>query len=219
MVILSPDSVRSNNVLDEISYALESGKRVIPVLYQPCEIPFRLRRVQYVNLTDDYGKGVSRLKQALSLEPAHARRPLDPPPPAGPAERQAPGVGPHAPSAREMRAYARPAAAEPRFKSAIRSAVAGSAAGVLAVLPFFPEDWLVAAVIGAAAWAIIGAIAGSDPRVWRATLILAAVGLAGWFGVDDDSSFGDRSARAVVFGAPVGGFLGALLGRVWPKRT
>src|SRR5512142_3024261 len=45
VAILSPASVDSNNVMDEVSYALEEGKQVIPVLYRECEIPFRLRRL------------------------------------------------------------------------------------------------------------------------------------------------------------------------------
>jgi hypothetical protein len=45
LVILSPASVNSTNVLDEVSFALETQKTVIPVLYRECRIPFRLRRV------------------------------------------------------------------------------------------------------------------------------------------------------------------------------
>ena len=54
LVVLSPEAVDSHNVMDEVSYALEEGKQVIPVLYRPCKIPFRLRRVQYVDITGDY---------------------------------------------------------------------------------------------------------------------------------------------------------------------
>src|SRR5712692_10434021 len=41
LVILSPSSVGSTNVMDEVSVALEDGKTVIPVLYRDCKIPFR----------------------------------------------------------------------------------------------------------------------------------------------------------------------------------
>ena len=43
LVVLSPASVTSKNVEDEISFALEEGKPVIPVLYRDCRIPLRLR--------------------------------------------------------------------------------------------------------------------------------------------------------------------------------
>ena len=43
MVILSPSSVNSTNVEDEVSFALEERKTVIPVLYRECKIPFRLQ--------------------------------------------------------------------------------------------------------------------------------------------------------------------------------
>src|SRR5687768_7650787 len=54
LVILSPASVASTNVMDEVSYALDENKPVIPVLHEACEIPFRLRRVQYTDFRDDY---------------------------------------------------------------------------------------------------------------------------------------------------------------------
>lgn len=53
LVVLTPSSVASNNVMDEVSYALEEGKLVVPVLYKPCAVPFRLRRLQYVDFTVD----------------------------------------------------------------------------------------------------------------------------------------------------------------------
>ena len=66
LVILSPASTASNNVMDEVSFALEQGKQVIPVLHQPCEIPFRLRRVQHIDFTQDYDSGLQRLVRHLN---------------------------------------------------------------------------------------------------------------------------------------------------------
>ncbi|HEY4857561.1 MAG TPA: TIR domain-containing protein [Xanthobacteraceae bacterium] len=54
LVILSPRSVSSSNVSDEVHYALEEGKKILPVMYQACELPFRLRRLQYIDFTKDY---------------------------------------------------------------------------------------------------------------------------------------------------------------------
>jgi hypothetical protein len=53
IVILSPSSVRSVNVLDEVSFALEKEKQIVPVLYHDCAIPLRIRRVQYLDFRTD----------------------------------------------------------------------------------------------------------------------------------------------------------------------
>jgi WD40 repeat protein len=71
IVVLSPASVNSHNVLDEVSYALEEGKTVIPVLSEQCVVPLRLRRLQRLDFTKDYDAGLRRLIGILNLgEPA-----------------------------------------------------------------------------------------------------------------------------------------------------
>jgi hypothetical protein len=65
LVILSPASVRSNNVLDEVSFALEDNKRVVPVRRDECEIPFRLKRLQYIDFARSYDNGLTELRAAL----------------------------------------------------------------------------------------------------------------------------------------------------------
>ncbi len=65
LVVLSPASVNSTNVLDEVSFALKKQKTVIPVLYQGCEIPLRLDRLQYVNLIN-YDRGMKILLRSLA---------------------------------------------------------------------------------------------------------------------------------------------------------
>ena len=68
MVVLSPTSVASNNVMDEVSYALEEGKRVIPILISDCEIPFRVKRLQRIDFTGDYESALKKLVNALNLK-------------------------------------------------------------------------------------------------------------------------------------------------------
>ena len=68
LVILSPSSVSSNNVMDEVSYALEKGKQVIPILFKECQIPFRLKRLQYLDFTGNYETGFNQLLKSLNLE-------------------------------------------------------------------------------------------------------------------------------------------------------
>ena len=68
LVVLSKSSVASNNVMDEVSYALEEGKTVVPVLLEECEIPFRLRRLQFADFTQSKEKGIATLTKALQLD-------------------------------------------------------------------------------------------------------------------------------------------------------
>jgi TIR domain len=68
LVILSPASVNSTNVMDEVSFALDEKKTVIPVIHQDCKIPFRLRRVQYVDFRHDYARGLKELLKTLGPE-------------------------------------------------------------------------------------------------------------------------------------------------------
>ena len=70
LVILSATSVSSNNVLDEVSYALEANKRVLPVLVDNCVIPFRLRRLQHINFANNYNDAFNKLVEALEIEEA-----------------------------------------------------------------------------------------------------------------------------------------------------
>ena len=75
LVVLSPDSVASDNVMDEVSYALEEGKAVIPVLLRQCEIPFRLRRLQFIDFTQDYNAGLQDLRNCLQSGPVKGAAP------------------------------------------------------------------------------------------------------------------------------------------------
>jgi hypothetical protein len=65
VTVLSPEAVGSQNVMDEVSYALEEHKQVIPLLYRDCTVPFRLRRVQWVDFRTDYATGFKNLAKAL----------------------------------------------------------------------------------------------------------------------------------------------------------
>ena len=80
LVILSPASVASENVMNEVAFALERSKRIVPVLYHPCEIPLRLVRLHYVDFTDDYNQGLTELlaelQKAVTPPPA---KPIPPP--------------------------------------------------------------------------------------------------------------------------------------------
>jgi beta-lactam-binding protein with PASTA domain len=67
LVVLSPSSINSTNVLDEVSFALENQKTVVPVLYRDCAIPFRLRRIQYLDFRADYAHALKGLLKTLGV--------------------------------------------------------------------------------------------------------------------------------------------------------
>ncbi len=73
IVILSGTSVNSENVMDEIAYALEEKKKIIPVLYESCKIPFRIRRFQRSNFMHSYDNGLQQLLNALNIQPSIAK--------------------------------------------------------------------------------------------------------------------------------------------------
>lgn len=73
LVILSPSSVSSQNVQDEVALALEKQKTLIPLLYRDCAVPFRLRRFQYVEFRQDYERGLQQLIKALGVEQQDGR--------------------------------------------------------------------------------------------------------------------------------------------------
>jgi hypothetical protein len=70
LVVLSETSIQSENVMDEVSYALEKGKRVVPLLIHNCDVPFRLARLQYIDFTKDYNTASQHLVQTLNAPQA-----------------------------------------------------------------------------------------------------------------------------------------------------
>ncbi|MFQ3534505.1 MAG: toll/interleukin-1 receptor domain-containing protein [Aggregatilineales bacterium] len=69
LVLLSPDSVNSQNVADEWSYFIEKNKPVLPLLIAPTEVPFRLSRRQRIDFTGDYEVGFRELLRAIGSPP------------------------------------------------------------------------------------------------------------------------------------------------------
>jgi CRP-like cAMP-binding protein len=66
IVVLSPRSMESRNVADEWHYYLDENKRLVPVLYEDCRIPYQLRRIQHIDfVTLDYSEALRRLVATL----------------------------------------------------------------------------------------------------------------------------------------------------------
>ena len=72
ILVLSPAAVTSPNVMDEVSYALETRKQVVPILHAKCDIPFRLRRVEYIDFTAQYETALDRLCHAIGAGASNA---------------------------------------------------------------------------------------------------------------------------------------------------
>jgi hypothetical protein len=60
VVIISPRSVASDNVADEISYALENGKSVLPVMIEKCSLPLRITRMHVIDASAGYERAVQQ---------------------------------------------------------------------------------------------------------------------------------------------------------------
>jgi hypothetical protein len=65
LVVLSPEALASEEVQSEYSYAIEEGKVVIPLVYQPCKVPLPLRSLQRIDFHESYEQGLTALVQAL----------------------------------------------------------------------------------------------------------------------------------------------------------
>jgi len=63
VVLLSPRSVASENVADEISLAIELRKPILPVMIEQCKLPLRLTRMHLIDASAAYG---AALKQCLA---------------------------------------------------------------------------------------------------------------------------------------------------------
>jgi hypothetical protein len=75
LVILSPRSVASENVADEISFAINTGKPVLPVMIEKCALPLRITRMHLVDATAGYERA---LKQCVA-ELTRGDIPAEPP--------------------------------------------------------------------------------------------------------------------------------------------
>jgi TIR domain len=67
IVVVTSASIKSDQVMDEISYALDERKTIIPIINGECSMPFRLRRLQYVDFRSDYPSSLGLLLKSLSL--------------------------------------------------------------------------------------------------------------------------------------------------------
>jgi hypothetical protein len=66
VVLLSPDSIQSEWVAKEYTYAIVKRKKIVPAMIKPSAVPFALQTINYVNFTtNDYEIGLNNLLVAL----------------------------------------------------------------------------------------------------------------------------------------------------------
>jgi DNA polymerase III gamma/tau subunit len=68
LLILTAASVQSKKVRNEIAFALDEQKTIIPVLCQDCMVPLQLRRIQHIDFRTDYARGLKALLKTLGVE-------------------------------------------------------------------------------------------------------------------------------------------------------
>ncbi|HZU52080.1 MAG TPA: toll/interleukin-1 receptor domain-containing protein [Sphingomicrobium sp.] len=66
VVIVSPRSAASDNVADEISFAIDHRKSVLPVMIERCTLPLRIARMQVIDATVDYTRALQQCVEVIS---------------------------------------------------------------------------------------------------------------------------------------------------------
>jgi hypothetical protein len=89
VVVLSPRSAVSDNVADEISFAIDSGKSVLPVMIERCSLPLRITRMQVIDATRDYDSALEQCFAELTRGGDATARPAPAPQQRAPIEPQA----------------------------------------------------------------------------------------------------------------------------------
>jgi len=85
LVVISPESMASNNVEDEWQYYLDQKKPVIPLLYMPAKLHFQLSRMQYIDFKrNNYDRALRQLhaelgRKGVQLNPLPKRSTLTQP--------------------------------------------------------------------------------------------------------------------------------------------
>jgi len=247
IVILSPESVGSTNVMDQLSHALREDKRVVPILRAQCKIPYRLERLQCANFTTTYEVGMAQLRRALALEDtgsnglsdiylaqssAHtlpsfssqSKEGID-------AVRRKDNGSRQQASSTDAHPYD-PAASQPIGGRRLRYAGIGALLGLIPAItwtilvwrmgmgvPFVYSNVVIVPAILLAGGAVAGAVARN--RKLPALLAGCAAGIALVIGVALAFQHGQQSDRIgvvlLVFGVPSSAVLGASVGIAWER--
>ncbi len=73
LLVLSKASIQSKHVRDELNFAKEERKKIIPIVIGEVKLPYNMRRPQYIDFRGNYAAGLTRLVEIL---PQGDTRPL-----------------------------------------------------------------------------------------------------------------------------------------------
>lgn len=68
LLLISPTSIASQNVQDEVNIAINTDKKFIPVLIKKCDLPMRWQRRQYADLTQEPEKALKDVLESFGIE-------------------------------------------------------------------------------------------------------------------------------------------------------
>jgi hypothetical protein len=214
IVILTPEAADSDFVRNEIFYAQDMSKRVLPIVRRLCDIPLELRQLQRKDFTsDDYTEALDDLIEDIKSPPASDSS----------AEFSADSAG--ATHQKAGTTVLRPEPSPQRVMGAIYGAIGGSLFGAMTQWLLYNADprrdlggggfYIAVVAIGTLSagllWVIAGAIAALRPKslVWAAAA--AAVVAALWIVI-----FGtkvDVVSAAFVFGSPLAAVIAVVVQR------
>ncbi|MBT8376584.1 MAG: toll/interleukin-1 receptor domain-containing protein [Bacteroidia bacterium] len=69
ILVLSKSSIASQNVMDEVSFAMTKDKKIIPIIIEPCNVPMRVARFQQIDFTKSKKEGTKALLATLGVRP------------------------------------------------------------------------------------------------------------------------------------------------------
>ena len=67
LLIATPRSVVSTNVCDEIAFALDKKKTIVPIIIEECELPLRVHRAQRLDFSANYDSALNELLRNLEV--------------------------------------------------------------------------------------------------------------------------------------------------------
>ena len=68
IAVISKNALTSPRFIYQVGRALEQQKHILPILIEECQIPFKLRRLQYIDFTESYNFGYSELLSVISTD-------------------------------------------------------------------------------------------------------------------------------------------------------
>lgn len=66
LVVLSTNSINSTNVMNEILFAINESKHIVPLRIDKCRTPLIISRFQYIDFTGKYEEGLLKLRTFLN---------------------------------------------------------------------------------------------------------------------------------------------------------